>query len=77
MWVIKENSYKNITFVLCIVPEIFTQALGLSEPWYVSKVEFIAGKHSNKELHIWLSFNRGARFRVTGGLKLDYPHNSV
>ncbi len=52
MWVIKENSYKNITFVLCIVPEIFTQALGLSEPWYVFKVEFIAGKHSNKELHI-------------------------
>ena len=64
MWVIKENSYKNITFVLCIVPEIFTQALGLSEPWYVAKVEFIAGKHSNKELHIWLSFNRGARFRI-------------
>jgi len=44
--------------------EIFTQALGLSEPWYVSKVEFRDGKHSNKELHIWLSFNRGDRFRI-------------
>ncbi len=42
--------------------EIFTQALGLSEPWYVSTVEFIAGKHSNKEpsylveLQSWCSF---------------------
>ena len=44
--------------------EIFTQALGLSEPWHVSKVAFIAGKHSNKEFHIWLSFNRGTRFRI-------------
>lgn len=44
--------------------EIFTMALGLSEPWYVSKVEFIEGKHSNKELHIWLSFNRGHRFKL-------------
>jgi hypothetical protein len=30
--------------------EIFTVALGLSEPWYVSKVEFIDGERSKKEL---------------------------
>lgn len=39
-------------------------ALGLSEPWTVSKVEFIDGEHSTKELHIWLSFPRGHRFKV-------------
>lgn len=44
--------------------EIFTQALGLSEPWYVSKFEFKDGEHSHKELHIWLSFQRGQRFKV-------------
>nr|WP_308572146.1 ISL3 family transposase [uncultured Prevotella sp.] len=41
-------------------------ALGLSEPWYVSKVEFIDGEHSTKELHLWLSFKRGHRFTVGG-----------
>jgi transposase len=45
---------------------IFTMALGLSEPWYISKVEFIDGAHSTKELHLWLSFNRGHRFTVGG-----------
>ena len=44
--------------------EIFTMALGLSEPWTVSKIEFIDGDHSAKELHIWLSFPRGHRFKV-------------
>lgn len=44
--------------------EIFTMALGLSDPWYVSRVEFIDGASSKKELHIWLSFSRGHRFRV-------------
>lgn len=43
--------------------EIFQMALGLSEPWYVSKVEFIDGASSNKELHIWLSFSRGYHFK--------------
>ena len=35
--------------------EIFTLALGLAEPWYVSKVELIEGEQSKKELHLWLS----------------------
>lgn len=44
--------------------EIFTMALGLLEPWYVSKVELIDGNHSTKELHLWLSFRRGHHFTV-------------
>ena len=32
--------------------EIFTLALGLAEPWYVSKVELIEGEQSKKELHL-------------------------
>lgn len=55
--------------------EIFTMALGLSEPWYVSKVEFIEGKHSNKELHIWLSFNRGYRFKLVENEYTAYDTN--
>lgn len=44
--------------------EIFTLALGLAEPWYVSKVELIEGEQSKKELHLWLSFTRGNQFHV-------------
>ena len=44
--------------------EIFTMALGLSKSWYVSNIEFIEGKHSNKKLHIWVNFNRGNRFKL-------------
>jgi len=44
--------------------EIFTMGLGLEEPWYVSKVEFVDAEDSKKELHIWLSFKRGHRFRI-------------
>ena len=39
-------------------------ALDLSALWYLSKVDFIEGKYSNKGLHIWLSFNHGYRFRL-------------
>ena len=38
--------------------------LGLSDPWYVFKVEFFNGKGSAEELYIWLSFTRGHRFKV-------------
>ena len=55
--------------------EIFTMALGLSEPWYVSKVEFIDGECSGKELHIWLNFRRGHRFRV--GDKEGTAHDTI
>ena len=55
--------------------EIFTMALGLSEPWYVSNVEFIDGERSRKELHIWLNFRRGHRFRV--GDKEGTAHDTI
>jgi transposase len=44
--------------------EIFTMALGLVEPWHVSKVEFQDSSDSVKELHIWLEFTRGYKFTV-------------
>lgn len=55
--------------------EIFTLALGLAEPWYVSKVELIEGEQSKKELHLWLSFTRGYRF--TFGTKGYLPSNRL
>jgi transposase len=44
--------------------EIFTMALGLVEPWHVSKVEFQDSSESIKELHIWIEFTRGYKFTV-------------
>jgi transposase len=44
--------------------DIFTMALGLPEPWHVTKAEFIDGPDSTKELHLWLDFNRGYKFAI-------------
>jgi transposase len=38
--------------------QIFQLALGLVEPWYVSKAEFLDGK-SHKELHLTISYRSG------------------
>lgn len=48
--------------------EIFTMALGLSEPWYVSKAEFVDVDNSVKELHLWLDFTRGYKFSINGSV---------
>ncbi|MFA6806588.1 MAG: hypothetical protein WCR29_04130 [Bacteroidales bacterium] len=43
--------------------EIFDLALGLSSPWYVSKVEFLDSIEGTKELHIYIDFERGYKFK--------------
>ena len=55
---------------------LFTAALQLQEPWYVTKVEFTPSPEdvAKLELHIHISFRRGAYFNVTnedGELLLD------
>ena len=42
---------------------IFDLALGLSSPWYVSKVEFLDSLEAPKELHIYIDFERGYKFK--------------
>ena len=42
--------------------EIFSIALGLKQPWIVSKVEFVEVNPTERELHIQLDFERGSRF---------------
>ena len=42
---------------------IFDLALGLSSPWYVSKVEFLDSIEGTKELHIYIDFERGYKFK--------------
>lgn len=42
--------------------EIFTMALGLTEPWHVTKAEFVKCEDSSKELHIWIDFTKGYKF---------------
>ena len=51
--------------------EIFTMALGLQEPWYVTKAEFVNCEDSSKELHIWIDFTKGYKFCFGNGLA--YP----
>ncbi len=49
--------------------EIFKLALGIKEPWYVTKVEFKSNEKDTekKELHISVDFKRGAVFNLTDG----------
>ena len=46
--------------------EIFTLALGLTEPWEVSKIEFNQTA-IGKELHLYLSYKRGGKFTSEDG----------
>ena len=47
--------------------EIFSIALGLNRPWFVSNVEFVEVNSNKKELHIYLDFERGFRFNTNTG----------
>ena len=49
--------------------EIFTLALGLKEPWFISNVEILTNDNSIKELHIHLGFKRGSKFEDEAGEK--------
>ena len=42
--------------------QLFTLALGLNSPWEVQKVEFVEEPDQSKELHIEVSFKKGAKF---------------
>ena len=47
--------------------EIFSLALGLNQPWIISKVEFVEVVPNEKELHIHIDFERGFRFSTPTG----------
>ena len=42
--------------------ELFETALGIEEPWYVTKTEFRTEENGKKALHIYLDFHKGGRF---------------
>ena len=45
--------------------DIFSEGLGLTEPWYVSDVQLIPSEESQElELHISVNFKRGASFNI-------------
>ncbi len=46
--------------------EIFTLALNLVSPWFVERIDFIDSS-KGKELHIFISFTRGAKFTSSDG----------
>lgn len=48
--------------------EIFEIGLGLSSPWFVEKVEFLPIENG-KELHIYLNFTKGYKFKNEDGLE--------
>jgi transposase len=47
--------------------EIFTLALGLKDPWFISNVEILTNDNSVKELHIHFGFTRGSKFKDEKG----------
>lgn len=47
--------------------EIFTSALGLQSPWSVSRAEFQTNESGTKELHLWITFERGFLFTAPDG----------
>ena len=42
--------------------QLFSQALGLSAPWQVQKVEFSSSDVGGSELHLSIGFLKGSRF---------------
>ena len=46
--------------------DIFTMALGLQEPWSVTKAEFVEAREGERELHLTIRFKKGHRFQVPG-----------
>ena len=56
---------------------LFSIGLSLSSPWKVVKSEFLILQGSNvRELHIWIDFERGAKFKSSKGTELS-PHDTV
>lgn len=56
---------------------LFTIGLNLSSPWKVVKSEFLVPENSKvRELHIWIDFDRGAKFMSSKGTILP-PHDTV
>ena len=47
--------------------DIFTSALGLQSPWSVSRAEFQTNESGTKELHLWITFERGSIFTAPDG----------
>ena len=47
--------------------QLFSQALGLPEPWQVQKVEFSSSDTGNSELRLFIDFPRGSRFLDESG----------
>lgn len=67
MWVSSKKTEQK--YYLCGMDtiEIFTIALGLSEPWRVTKAKLEDAGDNAKELHLWLDFTSGYKFSVDGG----------
>jgi transposase len=56
--------------------DLFGAALGLQSPWKIEAVELkLSDDNSTKELHIYINFERGCRFKCEGELRPVYDHN--
>lgn len=52
--------------------DIFSMALGLESPWFVSEVKFeVSPEKGNKELHIYIDFAKGSKFLLDDGLSYN------
>jgi transposase len=53
--------------------EIFASGLGISDPWYIDRIELI-GEELHKELHIYLEHEKHSRFSYEGKKYSVYDH---
>ena len=68
---------KPYIFVVMDTNMLFSIGLNLTSPWKVVKSEFRMSEGSTvRELHIWIDFERGAKFMSSKGTVLS-PHDTV
>jgi len=47
--------------------QLFTLALGLTSPWRVEQIKFEKPKSNRSQLHLYLSFSPGSKFKDASG----------
>ncbi|MCQ8894410.1 MAG: transposase family protein [Methanolinea sp.] len=58
-----------------IQSQLFSQALNIQKPWYITRIEF---RKEERRLDIWVDFERGARFPCPECGEEDCPiHDTI
>jgi transposase len=58
------------------IEDLFTVALGLSDPWFIEEIEFKKREGKGKELHLHMGHKKGAKFKYCGDDCSVYDHQN-